>query len=455
MTTMPRRAASRRSRLPRGRGRRPTAALAGLLAAFLAGAAPGAARAEGFDWKRYDGQTINLVLTNHPWGNAIREMAQQFTDKTGIKLRIEILNEDPQRARLNTLLQAKSSDVDVYISLKIREGAVYNKAGWYADVTPMLKDPSQTAPDFKIDDFGAGLIRNETFGGKLTGLPINVEGPLFYWRKDIFAKCNVTVPEYLEDILDAARKIKACDPAINAWAARGVRNAVPYPMAAFVFNMGGGFKSVDGTKPGLCRPESVAGLTLYTDLLKDFGPVGATNHSFPQVVELLGQGKVAMTHESSNEFSNIMKYPGREDDLGLKVLPKGRASGVSQPIGFGWGLSISEYSRRKGPSWYFLQWATSPAMQATLVDRGVAPSRSSVFEGEGMQAWASQKPVRQQWVAALSEISRRGTGDYASPTDRVPETREIIGRAAQEVVLGQKTPQQAACDADAALLKLQ
>ncbi|MCF4129719.1 hypothetical protein [Methylobacterium sp. SyP6R] len=94
-------------------------------------------------------------------------------------------------------------------------------------------------------------------------------------------------------------------------------------------------------------------------------------------------------------------------------------------------------------------------MQATLVDRGVAPSRSSVFEGEGMRAWASQKPVRRQWVAAVSEISRRGTGDYASPTDRVPETREIIGRAAQKVVLGQKTPQQAACDADAALLKLQ
>ncbi|TNC09925.1 carbohydrate ABC transporter substrate-binding protein [Methylobacterium terricola] len=382
-------------------------------------------------------------------------MGQQFTDKTGIKLRIEILNEDPQRARLNTLLQAKSSDIDVFVSLKIREGAVYNKAGWYADVAPMLKDPAQTAPEFRIEDFGAGLIRNETFGGKLTGLPINVEGPLFYWRKDIFAKCNVAVPDSLEDILEAARTIKACDPSINAWAARGVRNAVPYPMAAFVFNSGGGFKSVDGTKPGLCRPESVAGLTLYTDLLKDFGPVGATNHSFPQVVELLGQGKVAMTHESSNEFSNIMKYPGREDDLGVKVLPKGRASGVSQPIGFGWGLSISEYSRRKGPSWTFLQWATSPEVQAVLVDRGVAPSRNSVFTGEGMRAWASQKPVRQQWVDAVSEISRRGTGDYASPTDRVPETREIIGRAAQEVVLGQKTPQQAACDADAALLKLQ
>lgn len=176
MTTMQRAPASPPSRFGAGVTRGPKAALAGLLAAVLTGTIPDAARAEGFDWKRYDGQTINLVLTDHPWSNAIREMAQPFTVKTGIKLRIAILNEDPQRARLNTLLQAKSSDVDVYVSLKIREGAVYNKAGWYADVTPMLTDPSQTAPVFELDDFGAGLIRNETFGGKLTGLPINVEG---------------------------------------------------------------------------------------------------------------------------------------------------------------------------------------------------------------------------------------------------------------------------------------
>lgn len=413
------------------------------------------AMAQGFSWKQFDGETINVLLNNHPWSNQIREMAPQFTEKTGIKVRIEILNEEPQRARLGTMLQAKASDIDVYTSLKIREGAVYSKAGWYADLNPMIKDTRLTAPDFNYADFGAGLLKNENFGGRQVGLPINVEGPLFYWRADLFAKCNVEVPQFLEDIPVAAQKLKACDPNQGVWAARGVRSGVPYSLAGFLFNNGGGFKSVDGKQPGMCRPESVAGLAMYADLLKNYGPVGAVNHNFPQVVELLGQGKVAMTHESSNEFVNIMKYPGRDSDVQLKLLPKGKASGVSKPVGFGWGVSISEFSRKKGAAWYFLQWATSPAVETVLATKGVAPPRASVFNGPELKAWSAEKPVRQQWVNALRELGSNGTGDYASPTDRVPETREIIGRAVQEIVLGQKSAKDAACDADADLTKLQ
>lgn len=427
--------------------------LTGMAAGICLLATP--AGAQSFNWKRFDGETVNVLLNNHPWSNAVRELAPEFTAKTGVKLRIEILNEDPQRARLGTMLQAKSSDVDVYTSLAIREGAVYNKAGWYADINPMLKDPSLTAPGFNFEDFGAGLRQNQVFGGKLVGLPVNVEGPLFYWRSDIFAKCNIEVPAFLEDIPVAAAKLKACDANQGVWAARGVRNAIPYSMAAFVFNSGGDFKSADKKQPGLCQPKTIAGLSMYADLLKNYGPVGATNHSFPQVVELLGQGKIAMTHESSNEFSNIVKYAGRDNDIQVKVLPKGRETGISKPVAFGFGVSISEFSKKKGPAWYFLQWATSAEVETKLVSKGVAPPRASVFNGEVIKAWAAEKPVRQQWVNALREISRTGTGDYASPTDRVPETREIIGRAVQEIVLGQKTAKDAACDADVDLARLQ
>jgi ABC-type glycerol-3-phosphate transport system substrate-binding protein len=45
--------------------------------------------------------------------------------------------------------------------------------------------------------------------GKLVGLPINLEGPLFYWNKEIFKKCNVAEPMYLEELPEAAAKLKA------------------------------------------------------------------------------------------------------------------------------------------------------------------------------------------------------------------------------------------------------
>ena len=412
--------------------------------------------AQTFDWKKYDGQTLNLLLNNHPWSQAVRDMAPDFTAKTGIKLRVEIFNEEQFRARLTTMMQAKSSDVDVFMSLKFREGATYDKAGWFANLSPLLASPAATAPDFNFNDFGEGLRRAETVNGKLVGLPINLEGPLFYWNKDIFAKCSVAEPMFLEEIPEAAAKLKACAARGDAtvWAARGIRGAISYAVSAFIYNSGGDFATPDG-KPGLCLPGSVKGAEMYANLLKDYGPPGAANHTFTQVIEMLGQGRLAMTHESSNEFANVMKFPGRSNDIGLKVLPKGKATGISKPIVFGWGISVSNFSTRKEAAWTFLQWATSNEMQTRLVKNGVAPPRGSVFNGPEFKAWTAELPIRQSWANALIEISKTGTAVSYPPTDRVIEAREAVGGGVQKIFLGQGGAKDTMCAVDVELAKLQ
>jgi multiple sugar transport system substrate-binding protein len=424
-------------------------------AAMLAAALTSApANAQNFNWRAHDGQTINLMFNNHPWSQAMREMVADFTAKTGIKARAEIFNEEQFRARLTTLMQGRSSDMDVFMSLTSREGAVFNRAGWYADLAPLMADKAITAPDFNYEDFGASIREASTFNKQIVALPINQEGPLFYWRKDIFERCKIAEPKYLEDIPAAAAAIKSCDANLGAWAARGIRGVTPYALAAFIYNSGGSFATPDG-KPGLAQPNSVKGLAMYANLLKDYGPPGALNHTFTQVIELLGQGRVAMTHESSNEFANIMRFPGRADDLGVKVLPPGKESGVSKPVAIGWTVAISAYSKRQQAAWLFLQWATSPEVQSKLVQKGVAPPRASVFGGEAFKAWAAEMPIRKAWADALIEIGRTGTGVYQSPTDRIPEARDIIGGAMQQIVLGKATPPEAAQAADAELAKLQ
>ena len=430
-----------------------TGACFALAAVTALGLSTAASIAQSFDWKKHDGQTINLLLNNHPWSQAVKDIATDFTAKTGIRTRIEIFNEEQFRTRLTTMMQAKSSDVDVFMSLKVREGEVFDRAGWYADLTGMLADRAATAPDFNFEDFGKALRDGETVGGKLVGLPINLEGPLFYWRKDIFAKCGVAEPMTLEAIPEAAAKLKACDANQQVWAARGIRGAINYALAAFIFNSGGDFKTGDG-KPGMCQPNTIKGVEMYANLLKDYGPPGAANHTFTQVIELLGQGRLAMTHESSNEFANIMKFPGRAEDVGVKVLPKG-VNGISKPVVFGWGVSVSAHSQKKGPAWHFLQWATSSEIETKLVSAGVAPPRSSVFNGPEFAKWTSELPVRKAWADSLVEISKTGTGIYQSPTSRVPEAREIIGGAVQKIFLGQASAKDALCAADADLAKLQ
>ena len=137
---------------------------------------------------------------------------------------------------------------------------MYEKAGWYANLSPLLSSSASTSPDFNFNDIGEGLRRAETIGNKLVGLPINLEGPLFYWNKEIFQKCNVAEPMFLEDLPATAAKLKACPARGDAtvWAARGIRGAISYAVSAFIYNSGGDFSGPDG-KPSMCNPNSIKG----------------------------------------------------------------------------------------------------------------------------------------------------------------------------------------------------
>ncbi|MFT4115284.1 ABC transporter substrate-binding protein [Bradyrhizobium sp.] len=405
-------------------------------------AAPAMAQ-EAFNWRKHDGQTINLMLNNTAWTQTLRPLLDEFTKKTGIKLRTEVFSEEQYRARLNTLLQAKSTDVDAFMTLPSREAPLFQKNGWYADLRPLLK--SSTSPDYDYDGISKSLREGGIVDGAVTSIPINVEGPLFYWRRDIFEKCKIDKPEFLEDLPAVAAKIKACDSSIYPWAARGLRGTVGYPLGGFIYNMGGDFKTPDG-KATLCLPGTIKGLQIYGDLLKDYGPPGATNHTYIQVIDLLAQGRVAMTNESSGDMINVLKRPERIEDISIGVLPKGKETGISKPIVINWGVSVSNYSQKKDAAWYFLQWVTSKEVQALMAEGGIAPPRASVFESEKFAKWIDENRPRREWAKAVKEISATGSPDYQTPTlTRTPEARDILSNVVQQIVLGQADAKTAAC----------
>ncbi len=402
------------------------------------------AAAQEFDWRKHEGETINVMLNNLAWTQLMRDRIEAFTEATGIRVRAETFSEEQYRTRLTTLLQGGSSELDVFMTLPSREAPLFASNGWYADLAPLLKGEA-TDPAYDYDDFSAALRQSGVVGETITSVPINVEGPLFYWRRDIFEKCDVEKPEYLEDLPAAAEKIRACDSAITPWAARGLRGTVGYPLGAFVYNMGGDFMDADG-KASLCLPGTIKGLDLYGSMLRDYGPPGATNHTFTQVMDLLGQGRVAMTNESSNEFSTLMKHEGRAEDIGVDVLPGGRESGISKPVVINWSLAVSGLSENKEAAWYFVQWATGAENQEALATQGIAPSRVSVFNGEGFRNWASESRPRGEWLEALLEISQTGSSLYQTPSlTRTPEAREILSNVVQQIVLGQADAETAAC----------
>ena len=403
-----------------------------------------AAPALAFDWQKHKGTTLTFITSNHPWSNAVLKYKDEFEKLTGMTLKVDTFQEQQARQRMLTILQSKGSDMDIFMSLKSRDGMMYNKAGWYADLYPLVE--SATSPDYNIDDFGKGPLEGEVFDGILTGIPLNIEGPVLYYRKDVFKELGLTPPTTLAELEAACKVIKEKKPDMVPFVSRGLKPALAFTFSVFIHNMGGEY-FVDG-KPAISSPIGKEAVDLYARLLRDYGPPGVVNYTFYQISALYREGKAAMAFEASNEFNSMMEGGARLDDTGIMLLPAG-PTGVQKPTVIGWGVSISNFSKNKEAAWYFIQWATSAEMQERLIKDGLCPPRLSALSSKTFEEWQAEAPIRKDWAAMVVELSKIGTGNVFGPgVINQPEGRDILGQAVNEVMLGTKSVDDATANAD-------
>ena len=416
-----------------------------LVTGLALAAALSAAHAQEFNWRKHQGKTVTFLANNNPIANALIKHKADFEKLTGMTLKVDAYQEQQMRQRLVTVMNSRSDEVDLFMSLPSREGLQFAKAGWYADLSEMIRTAS--AKDYDFKDLSPGLVKDASYEGKVMGLPQNVEGPVLYYRKDVLQRCGGALPRTLAELDAAAAKLKACDANVTPFVSRGLKPAAPFTYSVFLHNMGGDYMK-DG-KSQLCSKEGQASLDLYARLLKNFGPPGVVNYNFYQISSLYKEGRAAMAFESSNELRNVMDGGARLNDTGIAVLPAG--PGGSRPTVIGWTMSVSAHSKNKEAAWYFVQWATSRATQEKLALEGIAPPRASVASAPEYRKWIDEQPVRREWVAAVNQLSQTGTSEVGYPIVANPASREHIGQAINELILGQKTVQQACADADRAL----
>jgi multiple sugar transport system substrate-binding protein len=404
-----------------------------------------AAHAADFDWKKFQGKTITFLANNNPVSQALLTHKADFEKLTGITLKVDGYQEQQMRQRLVTVMNAHSDEVDVFMTLPSREGEQFSTAGWYGDLSTMAK--SEVDKDYDYAGLSQALLKAGTFDGKLTSMPMNIEGPILYYRTDIFQKCGVERPATIKDVEAAAQKLKACDSSITPFVSRGLKPAVAYTFSNMLHNIGGSYMA-DG-KSNLCSAKGKEALETYSDLLRDYGPPGVVNYSFYQISALYRSGRAAMAFESSNELRTVMDGGERLKDTGLMPFPAGEAGQV--PTAIGWGMAVSAYSKQPDAAWYFVQWATSPEVQKLMAVQGIAAPRSAVANDPEYRKWIDEQPVRKEWQAALDVLAAKGSSEVGYPIVANPESREFIGQAVQDLILKQKPVDQACADADKSL----
>src|SRR4029079_9531019 len=164
-----------------------------------------------FDWKKFQGTKLHLLLNKHPYADAMIADLANFKSLTGMDVTYDIFQEDVYFDKVTAALSSGSSEYDAFMT-----GAymtwTYGPAGWTEDLNQWIKDPAKTSPTYAWDDMLEGVRKSCAWNGQPGGtlgsddakqwcIPWGFEQNNITYNQAMFEKAGVQPPKDLDDLV--------------------------------------------------------------------------------------------------------------------------------------------------------------------------------------------------------------------------------------------------------------
>ncbi len=184
---------------------------------FLLNGAATQAMAADFDWKKFQGTKLHLLLNKHPYADAMIADLDNFKTLTGMDVTYDIFPEDVYFDKVTAALSSKSSQYDAFMT-----GAymtwTYGPAGWIEDLNEWIKDPAKTNPNYDWEDVLPGLRASTAWNGVPGGalgsadakqwcIPWGFELNSITYNRKMYDKVGVKPANNLPELLETAAKL--------------------------------------------------------------------------------------------------------------------------------------------------------------------------------------------------------------------------------------------------------
>ena len=358
---------------------------------------------------------IRVLLGNHPYGDLVKASIPDFEKATGIRVKLEQLQESQLSTKLATEFATRSSTVDVFMTRPLQEAKMFYKNDWNEPLT------------MDFSDYPKNVMSAVTLGGKVYIVPLVMDWEVIYYRKDLFQKAGVKVPTNFTELEAAAGKLNS--DGVAGIASRGKGAAAVTQLSSYVYNYGGLYLdkgvAVFDSKP------AVDAIRFYGKLLSNYGPKGVTAMSWENILPLFQAGKIAMWTDTAVFYGQVVdpaKTQVAAANVGIANFPAGPKMNTPY-FATAWGMAVAKQSKNKDLAMRFLQWATSKEMATKGMLAGITMARSSVWEDKAVLAKVDRGLIETRAYAAK----------YGNPLDRpfmsaVGEVRDLIGELVVESI---------------------
>lgn len=359
---------------------------------------------------------VTIAVVNNPDMVTMEKLSPTFEKShPDIKLNWVTLPENELRQKVTTDIASNAGQYDV-VMLSNYETPIWAKNKWLV--------PFEDLPDsYDADDLLKTVRQGLSSDGKLYALPFYAESSITYYRKDLFKKAGLKMPEQpsWDQVEKFASKLNDPDNHVYGICLRGLAGWGEN-MALFdtMVNTYGGRWFDKDWKPQLTTRPWQKAATMYKTLLNKYGPPGVTSNGFVESETLFANGQCAMWVDSTVAAGYLADPDNSKvaEDTGFTQAPVAATPHGAHWL-YSWALAVPKSSKHEKAAKTFIEWATSKDY-VNLV--GEKKGWVSVPPGTRHSTYANPKYKQAATFAPLVEKAI-STADPEHPTSQpVPYT---------------------------------
>lgn len=391
--------------------------------------------------KAYEGTTLNILLKTGYETEAITEFQDEFEEETGITLNIEIYDEPTLRNKFILDCNSKQGNYDV-VATQFWYMPEYIQTGWLEPLDDYIenKEDSEWNSISYIPESALGMFKDSK--GTLYSECISCTGGVLIYRKDLFEKHGIAVPETTEDVLEAAKILKEKEPDIYPFIARGDSSSGSFGTSAgWAWAYGASVLDENGNVT--CNTSEMKdAMNNFVDLMSEYAPEDSAAMGWDTMSELFRQGKAAMNFDMNGFVSTYTsaEVSSVSDKIDCTVIT-GPSGNAAQWM-YGEGLGISAFSENKDAAWLFLQWRNSLEVIEKEVSAGIRYDfpDTRIYE---MENYKSKTESIGFFTEKLPSITKSIDSSYWPATEKFDKVAEAYQKQVSLAIAGDVTVDEA------------
>lgn len=299
---------------------------------------------------------LTIATVNN--GDMIRmqKLTDDFTKMNpDIALNWVTLEENVLRQKVTTDIATKSGQYDI-LTIGTYEIPIWAKKGWLVPLDDL-------GADYDIDDLLPAIRSGLSLDGKLYAAPFYGESSMIMYRRDLFDKAGINMPESptWDFVADAARKVTVNSSETYGICLRGKAGwGENMAFLSATANSFGARWFDEKWRPQFDQPEWKNALSFYVKLMRDAGPPGASSNGFNENLALFNAGKCGMWIDATVAASFVTnpKESRVADKVGFALAPN-TGLGKNANWLWAWSLAVPAGSQKVAAAKKFIAWATS------------------------------------------------------------------------------------------------